>query len=32
MRHFAFDTCLVSESDILDGLVGSLLTRDPPVL
>ena len=25
MRHFDFDECLVSESDILDGLVGSLL-------
>ncbi|WP_419919095.1 exopolyphosphatase [Candidatus Poriferisocius sp.] len=25
MRHFDFDTCLVSESDILDGLVLSLL-------
>ena len=25
MRHFDFDTCLVSESDILDGMVLSLL-------
>lgn len=25
MRHFGFDTCLVSESDILDGMVLSLL-------
>jgi exopolyphosphatase/guanosine-5'-triphosphate,3'-diphosphate pyrophosphatase len=25
MRHFGFDTCLVSEADILDGLVLSLL-------
>jgi exopolyphosphatase/guanosine-5'-triphosphate,3'-diphosphate pyrophosphatase len=25
MRHFQFDTCLVSEADILDGLVLSLL-------
>ncbi|MDQ3106515.1 MAG: exopolyphosphatase, partial [Actinomycetota bacterium] len=25
MRHFDFDECLVSESDILDGLVASLL-------
>lgn len=25
MRHFAFDTCLTSESDILDGLVATLL-------
>ncbi len=25
MRHFEFDSCLVSESDILDGLVFSLL-------
>ena len=24
-RHFDFDECLVSESDILDGLVRSLL-------
>jgi exopolyphosphatase/guanosine-5'-triphosphate,3'-diphosphate pyrophosphatase len=26
MRHFGFDECLVSESDILDGLARSLLT------
>jgi exopolyphosphatase/guanosine-5'-triphosphate,3'-diphosphate pyrophosphatase len=25
MRHFGFDTCLTSESDILDGLVATLL-------
>jgi exopolyphosphatase/guanosine-5'-triphosphate,3'-diphosphate pyrophosphatase len=25
MRHFDFDTCLTSESDILDGLVATLL-------
>jgi hypothetical protein len=25
MRHFGFDECLVSESDILDGLAASLL-------
>ena len=25
MRHFGFDTCLVSEADILDGLVRSLV-------
>ena len=25
MRHYGFDTCLVSESDILDGMVLSLL-------
>ncbi|MCY4258359.1 MAG: Ppx/GppA phosphatase family protein [bacterium] len=25
MRHFSFDSCLVSESDILDGLVASLV-------
>ena len=25
MRHFQFDECLVSESDILDGLVASQL-------
>ena len=27
MRHFDFDTCLTSESDILDGLVATLLAR-----
>ena len=27
MRHFDFDECLVSESDILDGMVASLLRR-----
>ncbi len=27
LRHFDFDECLVSESDILDGLVMSLLRR-----
>jgi exopolyphosphatase/guanosine-5'-triphosphate,3'-diphosphate pyrophosphatase len=27
MRHFRFDTCLVSEADILDGLARSLLDR-----
>jgi exopolyphosphatase/guanosine-5'-triphosphate,3'-diphosphate pyrophosphatase len=27
MRHFDFDVCLVSESDILDGLVAELLGR-----
>ena len=25
MRHFGFEECLVSEADILDGLVKSLL-------
>jgi hypothetical protein len=25
MRHFQFDSCLVSEADILDGLALSLL-------
>ena len=25
MRHFGFESCLVSESDILDGMVLSLL-------
>lgn len=29
MRHFGFDECLVSEADILDGLVMSLLERPP---
>ena len=29
MRTFEHDECLVSESDILDGLVRSLLDRDP---
>ncbi|HVF32109.1 MAG TPA: Ppx/GppA phosphatase family protein [Acidimicrobiales bacterium] len=28
MRHFDFDECLVSEADILDGLVASLLRGD----
>jgi exopolyphosphatase/guanosine-5'-triphosphate,3'-diphosphate pyrophosphatase len=27
MRHFDFDECLVSEADLLDGLVASLLGR-----
>ncbi|MYG94455.1 MAG: Ppx/GppA family phosphatase [Acidimicrobiia bacterium] len=27
MRHFEFDACLVSEADILDGLVAGLLER-----
>ena len=27
MRHFAFDSCLVSETDILDGAVAQLLGR-----
>src|ERR1035438_4720061 len=27
MTRFGFDECLVSEGDILDGMVGSLLTR-----
>ncbi len=27
MRHFQFNTCLTSESDILDGLVATLLAR-----
>lgn len=27
MRHFDFDECLVSESDILDGMVADLLRR-----
>ena len=27
MRHFAFDLCVVSESDILDGAVSELLLR-----
>ena len=27
MRHFGFETCLVSEADILDGLAVSLLPR-----
>jgi exopolyphosphatase/guanosine-5'-triphosphate,3'-diphosphate pyrophosphatase len=29
MRHFKFDTCLVSEADILDGLVLSLVNPPP---
>src|SRR5204862_1015532 len=28
MRHFDFDECLVSEADILDGLVRSLADAD----
>ncbi len=27
MRHFGFESCLVSESDILDGMVDSLVER-----
>ncbi|HVF31932.1 MAG TPA: Ppx/GppA phosphatase family protein [Acidimicrobiales bacterium] len=30
MRYFGFDECLVSESDILDGLVASILERRAP--
>ena len=30
MRQFEFDQCLVSESDILDGLAMSLLSEPPP--
>ena len=29
MRHYGFDECLVSESDILDGLVQSITIADP---
>lgn len=29
MRHFGFDSCLVSEADILDGLVQTLTTGRP---
>jgi exopolyphosphatase/guanosine-5'-triphosphate,3'-diphosphate pyrophosphatase len=29
-RYFGFDSCLVSEADILDGLVLSLLNPAPP--
>jgi len=29
MRHFGFEECLVSEADILDGLVKSLLAPSP---
>ena len=27
MRRFGFDDCLVSEADILDGLIASQVTR-----
>lgn len=29
LRHFGFDECLVSEADILDGLVASLVPSSP---